>query len=278
MTYMLHEKSGSLLLNVEDPFYIRDLLPKSKTLPRDDWNVAVQHTLEATKILRNIGFDVPAPIRSQYNWPGRYKPFDHQKTMAEFLTLHRRCFNLSEMGVGKSAAALWAADWLMKTKRVKKALILSPLSTLDRVWKHDIFDVLLHRTCSIVHGTRSQREAALAADVDFYILNHDGVTLKWLNDAVHLNDDINLVILDEASMFRNAQTEKYRSLWRMLRPDMRLWLMTGTPCPNAPTDAWALARLVDKARVPEYFGGFQRETMNKINQYKWVVSIFDCDS
>jgi hypothetical protein len=82
--------------------------------------------------------------------------------MSEFLTLHRRAFNLSEMGTMKTNAALWAADWLMDTGRVDKAVILSPLSTLERVWQTDLFDTLMHRTCAIVHGGKAKRVAALA--------------------------------------------------------------------------------------------------------------------
>ena len=38
-----------------------------------------------------------------------------------------------QVAVAKSAAALWAADYLMTAGDVKKVLVLSPLSTLDRV-------------------------------------------------------------------------------------------------------------------------------------------------
>jgi hypothetical protein len=54
------------------------------------------------------------------------------------------------------------ADWLMDTGRVDKAVILSPLSTLERVWQTDLFDTLMHRTCAIVHGGAARRIAALA--------------------------------------------------------------------------------------------------------------------
>jgi len=266
---LLHAKTGTVAINVIDPLSVRDLLPKSKLLSHPEFNLQIAHTLESTRVLRNIGFDVPAPIQSTYRWPGKYKPFTHQRTMADFLTMNRRCLNLSEMGVGKSAAALWAADWLMETGRVKKCVILSPLSTLDRVWAHDIFDVLMHRKAVVVHGSREQREAALAAKVDFYIVNHDGVTIDWLHKRLATDPDINLVIVDEASMFRNASTKKFKMLEKMLRPDQRLWLLTGTPCPNAPTDAWALAKLVSPDRVPKHFGAFQRITMLKVSQYKW---------
>ena len=271
MTVLVHEPTKSLLAAVPDPFMVRDCLANSRTLDHPDYNVAVEHTLEAARVLREMGINAPAPIRYQYQWPGRFKPFAHQVTMAEFLTMHRRAFNLSEMGAAKTNASLWAADWLMTTGRVRRALILSPLSTLERVWANDIFDTLMHRKCAIVHGSRDRRKKALEADVDFYILNHDGIAIKEIEEIIRKRPDIDLVIVDEAGMFRNHRTNKYKALERIVsREDIRLWLMTGTPCPNAPTDAWALARLVSPTRVPKYFGGFQRATMMQISQFKWV--------
>lgn len=270
MSMLVHKATGSLLLHAPDPFYIRDLIPKSKTLDLDDYNVALKHTVETTKILRNIGLDAPAPILSNYNWPGRYKPFEHQKVMAEFMTMHKRAFNLSEMGTGKTASTLWAADYLMKTKRVRKALVLTPLSTVERVWMHDIFDVLMHRVGVVVHGSTEQRKKALAVNADFFILNHDGVSIPWIEQHFRKREDIDLVIVDEGSMFRNYDTEKYKALSRMLRPDQRLWWLTGTPCPNVPTDAWAQTKIVNPSRVDKFFGAFKRRTMYQVTSFKWV--------
>jgi SNF2 family DNA or RNA helicase len=273
MNLLVDPKTQSLVLKVEDPWALRDLLPSSKTLPLADWNFAVHHTLESTKVLRNMGIHVPAPIRSQYDWPGRYRPYEHQIEMAEFLTLHRRGFNLSEMGTMKTNSALWATDWLMKTGRVRKALVMSPLSTLHSVWQNDIFETLPHRTAAILHGTKDKRLKYLGIEADFYIVNHDGIKIPDLLTALIKRPDIDLLILDEAGMFRNPSSTKYKALAALLkaRPDMRFWPMTGTPCPNAPTDAWALARLVSPERVPQFAGAFQRDTMMKISQFKWVA-------
>jgi SNF2 family DNA or RNA helicase len=268
---LVHTPTNSLLLDVPDPLAVREVLSKSQLINHPQYNVAVKHTLEAAKVLRNMGLQVPAPIRYQYNWPGKFKPFAHQIVMSEFLTMHRRAFNLSEMGTAKTNAALWACDWLMKTGRIRKVLILSPLSTLDRVWANDIFDTLMHRRCAIVHGTYERRIERLNSDVDFYIMNHDGLGIDRLVDEIMKRPDIDLVIVDEASMFRNHQTRKYKALAKLTaRPDMRLWLLTGTPCPNEPTDAWALAKLVNPGRVPKFFGGFKRATMTQVSQFKWV--------
>ena len=267
---MIHAPSQSILLNVPDPMALRELLPKSKLIDAPQFNLAVKHTVESVKVLRNLGHEVPAPIVTNYVWPGKYQPFEHQKVMADFLTMHRRAFNLSEMGTGKTASTLWAIDWLMKTGRVKKALILSPLSTIDRVWRNDAFDVLMHRIVSMVYGSKDKRLSALEVNADIYIMNHDGLGIKDVTDAIRKDPDINLVVVDEASMFRNHSTKKYKALKNLIRPDMRLWLLTGTPCPNAPTDAWALAKLVSPEKVPDFYGSFQRQTMMQISQYKWA--------
>jgi SNF2 family DNA or RNA helicase len=271
---LVHQPTQSLLLKVADPLAIREVLTNSRLINHPDYNLAVHHTLEAAKVLRNMGCDAPAPIRFQYRWPGKFKPYAHQVVMAEFQTLHRRAFNLSEMGTMKTNAALWATDWMIDTGRVQKTLVLSPLSTLERVWQNDIFDTLMHRSCAIVHGTQAVREARLKADVDFYILNHDGIALDWLFQLIFTRPDINQVIVDEGSMFRNPNTRKFKRLRQLLqRQDIRLWWMTGTPCPNDPTDAWAQAALVSPDRVPKFPGHFKRQTMMQVSQFKWVPRV-----
>lgn len=266
----LHPQSGSILLHVPDPFAIREAIPDSTLISHREYNVAVRHGVETMRILQNMGFGAPDPgPTDDYGWPGKYRPFDHQREMANFLVKHPRAFNLSEMGTGKTAGTLWAADMLMSRGEVDKALILSPLSTIDRVWAHDIFDVLMHRRAVKVHGSRDYRMRMMNVNADFYILNHDGVKNEELVAYIRKRKDINLIIVDEASMFRNHDTKKYKQLVRLIREDSRVWLLTGTPCPNAPTDAWALARIISPARVPQYFGTFKRQTMNQITPFKW---------
>lgn len=264
-------RTQSLVLQVRDPFRIRDLLPcESRTLMSPHGNIVVKHTLETTRLLRNLGIQAPSPIRVTYPWPGQFSPYDHQEVMADTLTLHDRCFNLSEPGCGKTYAALWAADYLMGLGEVHRALICAPLSTLNTVWTGDIFKILLHRQCAVVHGSMEKRLKALDMDVDFYILNHDGIALTEVAKLIRKRKDIDLIILDEAQFFRNSRTDKYKFLSWILERKRRFWPMTGTPTPNAPTDAWSLAKLVNPTAVPKFFGAFQRETMAKVTAFKWV--------
>lgn len=264
----IHEATKSLAFHADDPFAIREVIRHSKTLDHADYNVAVKHTIENVRVLRNLGFnDAPLP---PYHWPGKYRPLPHQKVMAEFQVIHPRCFNLSEPGTMKTAATLWAADMLMKEGLVTKAAIFTTLSTVDNVWMQGIFETLMHRRGVIAHGTREQRAKAMARDVDFYVVNHDGLMIPQVYDPVHKRKDINLIIVDEGSVFRNAGTDMYKALVSMIRPDQRIWWLTGGPCPNEPTDAWAQARIINPHNVPKFKGAFQREVMVKVSEFKWV--------
>jgi SNF2 family DNA or RNA helicase len=270
---IVHLESKSLLLGLKPTSYatLRAILPNhSKPIDYMRHNLAVPHTLKTVKILRNMGIKAPSPIRHYYDWPrpARFTTvFEHQYATADFLTLNSRCFVLNEMGTSKTASALWAADYLMYQKVIKKVLIVSPLSTLDQVWLSEIFDVCMHRTGVILHGDAEKRKRLLASKADFYIINPDG--LKIIQKELALRTDIDLVIVDEAADYRNGQNDRYGVL-KKITAKRRLWMMTGAPCPNAPTDAWALARLVEPTRVPEYFSSFKRMTMNQVSTYKWV--------
>lgn len=266
---LIHEPSHSLLLRVRDPFAVRELIPHSKTLDHARFNLQVEHTEETAQLLRNLGVNAPSPIATYYDWPGKHDPYEHQKAMAEFMATHFRCFNLSEMGTMKTAATLWAADYLMHEGLLQRVLILSTLSTMKSIWLQEIFDVLMHRQCVIVHGTREKRREALAMDKDFYILNHDGVSIQEVARAARRRKDIGLIVVDEGAVFRNSRVDRYRDLVNMIRPDQRVWWLTGAPCPNAPSDAWPQCRIVNPTLVPEHFGVFKRKTMMQLSAFKW---------
>jgi SNF2 family DNA or RNA helicase len=237
-------------------------------------NIAVEHNLDSTKVLRNLGIKVPSPIKHKYGFPCPphiTAPFAHQIVTSEFLTLHRKGFVLNEMGTSKTASVLWAADYLMREREVQRALIVAPLSTLNIVWRDEIFNFIMHRTAVVLYGNAERRLELLDKRADFYIINYEG--LPTIQRALRKRDDIDLLIVDEVAAYRNGNTERYKTLEEILdrRPrNSRRWFLTGTPCPNAPTDAWALARLVNKARVPMYFSTWKQKTMQKRTTHKWV--------
>jgi SNF2 family DNA or RNA helicase len=232
-------------------------------------NLAVRHGLDETRILRNLGIVAPPPILYYYTWPGKYHDcvLSHQKETAAFCTLYPRCFVLDEPGTCKTVSTLFAADYLMSIGAVRRALIVAPLSTLNLVWADEIFGTLMHRTCAVLHGDAARRLELFHNEFDFYVINHHGLGI--VGEALRCRSDIDLVIVDESAEYRNSSTDMYADLVEAIG-SRRLWLLTGTPCPRSPTDAWAQARLVDKNRVPKYFTAWKRQTMMQVSQFKWI--------
>jgi SNF2 family DNA or RNA helicase len=230
--------------------------------------VAVPHRLDETRVLRNLGFGVPAPVELYYDWPGQFSPFKAQLATTSFLTTNPHAFVLSDMGTGKTLAALWAFDWLRSVGKAKKMLVVSPLSTLERTWADEIFANFPGMTVGVLHGTKDRRKKVLAADHDIYLVNHDGI--KVIEADLVARDDIDTVIVDEIAAFRNAGTSRWKSLNRILAGRTWIWGMTGTPTPNAPTDAWAQCRLISPDRVPRYFGAFRDSVMKQLGPFKWL--------
>jgi SNF2 family DNA or RNA helicase len=263
------EKAKALALKLNNPNRVLDSIYTAKMLNVHGMDIVIApHRLDEVKVLRNLGINAPSPILHYYNWPGQFTPFDHQKETAAFLTLNHSGLVLNEIGTGKTQSALWAADYLIKTKNVKKVLILSPLSTLERVWADAIFTGFVHRKFVVLHGTAEKRLKLLRTEADFYIINHDGFAI--IKDKCQ--DMFDLVIVDEAAVLRNPSTQRFKIFrkWAANNVATRLWLLTGTPTPNDPTDAWALAKLVGSPFCTKTYTAFREQVMMKIGQWKFV--------
>jgi len=260
----------ALLFNTRKAEQITAIIPKSKVVASngDVDQLLVNWGFDEVQLLRNMGIkDVPSPIRGRYKWPGMFTPFDHQRTTADFLTLHPRCFVFNEAGTGKTSAAAWAADYLMTQGKVKRVLIVCPVSIMETAWRSDLFKTVMHRTVAIAQGTRTQRQAVVAGKYEFVIINFDGVKVVT-NELI--NGGFDLIIVDEANAIKTVQTERWKCLAALVKPSTRLWMMTGTPASQSPLDAYGLAKLVNPDAVPKFFGAFRDRVMIKLSQYRWA--------
>jgi len=226
---------------------------------------------DETKLARNLGFDVPPPMLTQYDWRGQ-TPWDVQRITAALLVENPRFFVLSSMGTGKTRAAIWAADWLMRTGVARRALITAPLSTLTPVWQRELFHVMpREQTVVLHHAQRAKRLELLKQPARWFIVNHHGVGLMR-DELVARGFDI--IIVDELAVFRNQRTDLWKSLNVLIRagdpPPKHVWGMTGSPTPRAPTDAYAQVKLIAPARVPKSFMFFRDLTMRQVSPFKWL--------
>jgi SNF2 family DNA or RNA helicase len=256
----------AILLKLRDPNKVTTVIPKSKQVSNNE--VLVNWGLDEMQVLKNLQIkNIPSPIVSKYDWPGMYKPFDHQKTTSSFLTLHRRAFCLNEQGTGKTGSVIWAADYLMTLGKIRRVLVICPLSIMDSAWRADLFKFAMHRTVDIAHGDREKRTRIINSDAEFIIINYDGVEI--VRDVIAENN-FDLIVIDEANAYKNTQTTRWKTLNRLLKPETWLWMMTGTPAAQSPVDAYGLAKLVSPNNVPKFASTFKDLVLYKVNQFKWI--------
>lgn len=249
---------------------VHNLLPESREVRKGSRRLLVlNHGVAETKILRNLGISVSAPILSQYSWAGT-KPFESQKNTAALLSTEPRAYCLSSMGVGKTRSALYAYDYMRQENFLENLLVVAPLSTLVDVWEREIFECFHHLRVSILHGTKAQRLKALEEDADVYIINHDGVA-TILNELAEKR--FGAIVIDELAAFRNSQTKRWKMLNYLINKAGQpvVWGLTGSPTPNAPTDAYGQVKLLTSHQVPRSFRQFQLQTMTQVSQFRWVA-------
>lgn len=209
---------------------------------------------------------------ADYDWPayqGR-KPFLHQKHTVVFILQNKRCFILNEMGTGKTLAALWACDILFKARKIRRVLIISPLSTMRSVWYNEIMLNMPHRRPAIAHGNAQIRKAVLKnAAVEFTIMNHDGI--KSEEDEI-INQQFDIIIIDELTAFKSHSSERSKCMERIARNARAVWGMTGEITPNSPLEAFFPCKIVNPHSkfLPRYFGQYRDACMTKINDYMYV--------
>ena len=258
-------KDRAVLLTLRNPEKVTDIIPKSKRLK--DNQVLVNWGLDEVQVLNNLSIKVPSPIQSQYEWTGRHEPFEHQKSTAAFLTLNKRAFCFNEQGTGKTASAIWASDYLLNQGYIKRVLVICPLSIMEAAWRADLFTFAMHRTVDVAHGAAAKRKKIIAQGAEYVVINYDGVEI--VADEI-ANGGFDLIIVDEATHYKNAQTKRWKMLSKLITNSTWVWMMTGTPAAQSPLDAYGLAKIINPSAVPKFFSSFRDQVMVKITQFKWV--------
>ena len=256
----------ALLLRLRNPNRVTETIPKSKAV--QDHEVLVKWGIDEVHTLKKLNIDVPSPINGRYEWTGKYTPFAHQKKTAAFLTMNQKAFCFNEQGTGKTASSIWAADFLMKQGKINRVLVICPLSIMDTAWREDLFTFAPHRSVSIAYGASKKRKEIIQQGSDFVIINYDGVDI--VAEEI-INGGFDLIIVDEATHYKNAQSKRWKVLRRIVKDDTWLWMMTGTPAAQSPLDAYGLAKLINPNSVPRFFGSFRDMVMNKVSQFRWVI-------
>lgn len=251
---------------------IRNLFPDAREVTLGGkQRLLVDHAPTETYMLRKLGYDVPAPILSQYDWAGG-KPFEVQKKTCAMLTSNPRAFVLNGLGTGKTKSALWAWDYLRSMGLAGRLLVCAPLSTINFTWVKEVFETVPHRkVISLHHANKKTRLARLQSDADIFVINHDGLKVIY-DDVMKMvtEGDLTALVLDELAVYRNGSSQRTKMTRKLAHQCRIVWGMTGSPIPTSPTDAWAQATIVQPGNVPKYFNRFRDDLMNKVATFKYV--------
>lgn len=262
-------KDKLIVFKTRKPHLIAEKVDKYKVLGEEDglYKVAIEWQLKEAQVLTELkAKNVPSPIKRDYSWTGKLTPFAHQKETSAFLTLNKKAFCFNEQGTGKTASVIWATDYLMKLGLIKRVLVICPLSIMKSAWQQDLFKFAMHRSCSVAHGSSATRRKIIAEGCEFVIINFDGVEV--VKEEIK-RGKFDIIVVDEASAYKNAQTNRWKTLKTIADGVEWLWMLTGTPAAQSPIDAFGLAKLVSPEKVPKYFGQFRDKVMYKATQYIW---------
>ena len=203
---------------------------------------------------------------------------EYQNYCVDFLKTHAEAMLILEMGLGKSAISLTAiADLVFDSFDVSKTLVIAPLRVAKSVWpeEHATWEQASCLQMSVLVGSAKQREAALAAQADIYVINRENV--KWLVDYLEKHRipwPFDMVVIDELSSFKNHQSQRWKALKKVRPKIQRIVGLTGTPAGNGLMDLWAETCLIDNGQRLGRFIGRYREAYFRaqgMNPYTGVV-------
>ena len=172
-------------------------------------------------------------------------------------------------GLGKTATTLT----IIAEQFEGKTLIIAPKRVAETVWDAEIkkWEHLKHLKVVKVLGSPAQREAALAADANVYLINLENVA--WLCEAQNKLVFTNLVI-DESSRFKDPSTKRFKALRKHLKGFQRRLILTGTPTPQGIGDLWSQVGILDLGeRLETSLTRFRDKYMepDQINRHTRVV-------
>lgn len=195
---------------------------------------------ESTELLT---FEKPATIHAElrpYQALGSRWMFDRVQRFGGALLA-------DDMGLGKTVQTIVLIERLFQIEHEDSGVVMVvATASLLGNWRAEFGRFAPGRTVRILHGTSrdAERERVRPGEV---VLTSYGTLARDL--AWHLKRDYRAVVVDEASLMRNPDTDHAKAIAK-LKASRRIAL-TGTPIENGVRDLWAIFRFIQ----PGWLGG-----------------------
>jgi len=203
-----------------------------------------------------------------YEYYGDMRPFQHQLETIKFMLANKKAYIFLDMGLGKSACSLWFLDMLFEHKKIKKALIISPLSTIYSVWVNEIKKICPYRKYAVVHGNKADRLEALSSDASILITNTD-CPRNYEKELMDVNADV--IIIDEVTNFAKSSSQRSKSLQKITKRCKAVYGLTGSPVAGGLINSFGLAKVVNPSALPTgYFTRYRDLILYQVNMYEYI--------
>lgn len=158
----------------------------------------------------------------------------YQREAIDHLHAHPHAGLFLEMGLGKTAVVLSA----LRPEHLP-VLVVAPRRVACGVWPAEIRKWRPELCYSLAHGSAAKRAAALDTMADIYIVSVDNA-----HDAVG-GRAYQTIVLDELSLWKNRNTQRWKTTTKLVAGATHVWGLTGTPIPKGYMDLWAQIYLLD---------------------------------
>lgn len=200
---------------------------------------------------------------------------EYQLRGVAFIKERTRVALLIEMGLGKTAIVLTALADMFDSMLCRRVLIVAPLRVANTVWKQEAARWTHTKHLKVVVCTGKSPKARLMKlmqDADIYVINVD--VLPWLVHTYIDRWQWDTLIIDESSMFKNPDTQRFREIKKVRRKFDYIVELTGTPTPNSMLEIWPQIFLLDGGnRLGKSFGAFKQMFFEPADFYGYKYAI-----
>lgn len=208
----------------------------------------------------------------------KFKPRVYQKETSDSIVENPLFALLLDMGLGKTAAMLYAICELIVLggdkketdfERLGKVLVVAPLRVIQCVWGQEIekWSNFSHlRWQSLAGDSPTKRNKNCEIDADIYGINPE--SLVWLlENRQDFLEDFDTLVIDESTKFKNPTSKRFRCLKNHLDIFDNRYILTGTPIPNKFEDIWSQIYILDQgARLGKNITTFRARYFRCINR------------
>ncbi len=185
---------------------------------------------------------------------------------------------LMDPGLGKTSCVLSAFKILKEKGLVNRMLVIAPIRPMYYTWTSEIhkwadFNDL---TFKILHGS-DKNELLNGSNADILLINPEG--LQWLlgkslvkfNPAKLLQLGADMLVVDESTKFKHANTIRFKLLRKVLKHFKRRYILTGTVTPNGLLDLFGQIYILDLGKaLGKYVTHYRNEFFySPMSYFKW---------